>query len=483
MKILQKYKFWILIFLSFLFLRLPSLFEPYWYGDEGIYLVLGQGIRKGLTLYSQIHDNKPPLLYYLAALGQTVFGFRLLLLVCMIPTIVLFYKLAQNFLSEKLSKIALILFLIVTSIPLFEGNIANAEIFMLLPTIAGVLLVYTSQKNADFLLAGLLLGLAFIIKVPVVIELVFLCFWLFINLIPKTKFKEFFSKIFLLLVGFVIPISMFGFLFFVKGAFKNFIYAALLQNFGYLSSWSTGTHTASATSGGLMTRLVVLVIFFLVVGFIYFKQKIDQKLAFILLWFAATVFGTLLSGRPYPHYLIQVLSPLCLSLIYIFETNKIYFKIASLSCFLFLIFVVKKYNFYFYPVFSYYGNFYSYVLHLKNQNQYRTFFGSEVNSLYQTGQYLKQNTKINEKIFVWGDSPFIYALSDRLPVGRYTVAYHIADFNGYQETINLLKANPPQFIVYYQMPGRPFPELDNFLSLYYYPDNSFGSSIIYKYRQ
>ncbi|PIV07387.1 hypothetical protein COS53_02565, partial [Candidatus Shapirobacteria bacterium CG03_land_8_20_14_0_80_35_14] len=65
---------WLSAILFFL-LRLPSLFEPYWYGDEGVYLALGQGIRHGLTLYSQIYDNKPPAIYYLAALTQTVFGF------------------------------------------------------------------------------------------------------------------------------------------------------------------------------------------------------------------------------------------------------------------------------------------------------------------------------------------------------------------------------------------------------------------------
>ena len=155
----------------------------------------------------------------------------------------------------------------------------------------------------------------------------------------------------------------------------------------------------------------------------------------------------------------------------------------SFSCLLFLIFIVKKYNFYFYPVFSYYNNFYSYVLHLKNQDQYRSFFGSEVNNLYLTSQYINQKTISDQKIFVWGDSPFIYALSDRLPVGRYIVAYHIVDFNGYQETINLIKAQLPQFIVYYPMSNRPFLELDSFISLYYFPTESFGTSIIYKLRQ
>lgn len=483
MKIFQKYKFWILTFLSFLLLRLPSLFEPYWYGDEGIYLTLGQAFRKGLVFYSQIHDNKPPLLYYFAALGQTVFGFRLLLLVCMVPTIILFYKLAQKFLSEKLSKIALILFLVLTSIPLLEGTIANAEIFMLLPTIAGVLLVYQSQKKSDFYLAGLLLGLAFIIKVPVFVEVIFLFFWLFITLIPKGFFKNFFLRASLIFTGLLTPIAFFSLFYYLVGAFKPFIYAAVLQNFGYLSSWSTGTQTASATQGGLVNRLLFLIIFFLIIAFLFYKQKIDQKLTFILLWFAATIFGALLSTRPYPHYLIQVLPPLCLSLLYIFKSQKIYFRVLSLSCFLFFIFIVKKYNFYSYPVFSYYGNFYSYIFQLKTKDQYRSFFGSEVNNVYQISQYIKQNTSSDQRIFVWGDSPFIYALSDRLPLGRYTVAYHIVDFNGYTETINLIKASPPLFIIYYPMPSRPFSELDSFLNLYYYPTESFGPSIIYKYRQ
>jgi len=69
MKLLKKLEesvgCWFLITISFLFflLRFPSLFEPDWYGDEGIYQVLGLGINAGRLLYRDIFDNKPPLLY------------------------------------------------------------------------------------------------------------------------------------------------------------------------------------------------------------------------------------------------------------------------------------------------------------------------------------------------------------------------------------------------------------------------------------
>src|SRR3989344_3742093 len=58
---------WLVVFS--VVLRITSWFEPYWYGDEGIYLVLGQALRRGLVFYRDIHDNKPPLLYLLAAVA------------------------------------------------------------------------------------------------------------------------------------------------------------------------------------------------------------------------------------------------------------------------------------------------------------------------------------------------------------------------------------------------------------------------------
>jgi len=184
----------------FLILRLPSLFEPYWYGDEGIYLTLGQGIRHGLLLYQQIHDNKPPTLYYLAALAHTVFGFRLLLTLFMIPTIYFFHRLAKRFLSPKLTRLSTLTFLLLTSIPLIEGNMANAEVFMLLPTILAFYIFYKSSVSGlpakTLVSAGLLLGLAFTIKVPVAVEFVLLCLWLFIFSRQKIKKNHYFWSFF-----------------------------------------------------------------------------------------------------------------------------------------------------------------------------------------------------------------------------------------------------------------------------------------------
>mgnify|MGYP007068844087 FL=1 len=125
---LKNNRFLILILLTTFFLRLPSLFEPYWYGDEGIYLTLGLGIRKGLLLYRDIYDNKPPLIYLLAGLAGSQFWFRFMLLISVLASVSIFAGLLKIFFPKKLSsqKIALILFCLFSSLPLIEGNISNA---------------------------------------------------------------------------------------------------------------------------------------------------------------------------------------------------------------------------------------------------------------------------------------------------------------------------------------------------------------------
>ena len=474
---LSKNKFWIFSFLVFLILRLPSLFEPYWYGDEGIYLTLGQGIRKGLILYKQIHDNKPPTLYYLAALGQTVFGFRLLLSLVMIPTILFFYKLCLHFFKSNIAKISTLIFVVLTSIPLIEGNIANAEIFMLLPTIIGVYIFLKSKKNSHFFISGLLFGLAFTIKIPVFIETIFFILWIFIQDFQQLKknFWKLFFRAFLLGIGFLTPMLIYLFYFYQLHALIPFVSSALLQNFSYLSSWATGTQTASVSSGGLLTRLLILLFVWIILFFLKSKKNISLQLTFILSWLAAAIFGVLLSTRPYPHYLIQMVPPTILIISNLLIKVKLNTFIPVLASLIFIGFIIKKYNFYFYPNLKYYLNFYSF-LHTGSYSQY---FGPRVLSNQKIAQIIKDNTTDTDRIFIWGDEPYVYAMSNRLPIGRYTVAYHIVDFNGYSETIDAFKANLPKFVIYYPMANRPFPELDYLLQNYYSLNQIFDSSILF----
>src|SRR3989344_4662627 len=81
----------------FALLRFPSIFEPYWYGDEGVYQVIGMALRQGRVLYSEIWDNKPPILYLIyGVFNGDQFYVRLFSLIIGVLSVVIFYLLTTK---------------------------------------------------------------------------------------------------------------------------------------------------------------------------------------------------------------------------------------------------------------------------------------------------------------------------------------------------------------------------------------------------
>ena len=61
----------ILSIIIFIILRIPSLAEPHWYGDEGVYAGVAYAMENGKVLYTQVWDNKPPGIYFLYMMGNS----------------------------------------------------------------------------------------------------------------------------------------------------------------------------------------------------------------------------------------------------------------------------------------------------------------------------------------------------------------------------------------------------------------------------
>src|SRR3989344_156756 len=92
-----------LTLILFYLLRLPSLIEPYWYGDEGIYQVIGMAMNQGRVLYGEIWDNKPPVLYIIYALfNGDLFSVRFLSLIFGGLSVVVFFMLSKKLFKNQL---------------------------------------------------------------------------------------------------------------------------------------------------------------------------------------------------------------------------------------------------------------------------------------------------------------------------------------------------------------------------------------------
>ena len=116
-------------------------------------------------------------------------------------------------------------------------------------------------------------------------------------------------------------------------------------------------------------------------------------------------------------------------------------------------------HFWQYPQLDYYQNFIKYLAGTKSLEDYRAWFDERANQPYRLADYIRQTTVPGEPIYIWGDEPYVYALANRLPVGRYTVTYHVVDFDGYSETMRAWDQRQPKLVAVMTYETRPFPDL------------------------
>jgi len=442
---------WLFVLLFIvLILRIPTFFEPYSYGDEMIYLSLGEAIRQGVPLYKGIHDNKPPLLYIIAGISGSLFWFRSILAIWHLLTVYLFWKLSCTLFPKKtkLQKIATIIFSIFTTLPLLEGNIANAELFMIGPIIAALIILFSKKLTKKKLFwSGALFSIAALFKFPAAFDLpAIMFFWLVTTKLSKNNIKKIVSKSFYLILGFLVPIAATIIWYSIQGAFSEYIIAAFLQNVGYLSTWRPGDIQKSF----LVRNAPLLLRAFIVaagLGILYLKKKkLSKQYIFLTSWLLLTLFAVTLSERPYPHYLIQSIAPVSLLAAMFFTMKNLEQILAMIPLALF--FVVPVYfNFWSYPTLSYYVRFVNFTTNKITKGEYFNSFSDATLRNYKIADFIATSTRKNEKVFVWGNSSVIYALSRRLPPGRYVADYHIKDFSSPKETISILNTSMPKIIV------------------------------------
>ncbi|RJQ35895.1 hypothetical protein C4559_06055 [Candidatus Microgenomates bacterium] len=490
MKILEKLEksieFYYLLITSFIFflLRLPSLFEPYWYGDEGIYQTIGIAMRAGRLLYRDIWDNKPPLLYFLYSIfNSDQFMLRLVSLIFGLLSVVAFFylskKLFNDTLGGKIPFFVTSLYAFLFSIPLIEGNIANSENFMLLPIILSGFIVYKitqtchsreSRLNRDdsrirfrpcqndilLITSGILLSIAFLFKIVAIFDTAAFFIFLFIigikDLAILKDRKQLILSVLNLLplaAGFIIPIFLTFVFFFLNGALKDFLSASFSQNVGYVGYGNQFLFP----QGLLVLKLTILSLFLL---FLLIKRKaISQSTLFILIWLAFSIFNAFFSQRPYIHYLLVLLPSFCLLFGLVFF-DKRYQKLTFVISIIFCVIIFTSFKFYGKTV-LYYQNFVSFVLGQKSVSSYQAFFDRQTPTDYQLAQFIKNHTTQKDNVFIWGNNAQVYKMANKLPAGKFTVAYHMTySKKTLEETRDDINKQKPKYIII-TSPRNPFP--------------------------
>lgn len=460
-------------------LRIPSFFEPYYYGDEMIYMTLGQGMRQGLSLYKDLHDNKPPLLYLTAAIAGNLFWFKVIMAFVSLIAIFLFYKLTKVILqkNEKAQKISTIIFALLTTLPLLEGLTVNSEIFMIVFAIAALLILLKDNlKSKSIYFAGVLLGIGALFKIPAAFDAPIIVFYWIITGV-FTNWKKILKNTLILLLGFLSPIILTFAWYYFQGSLPEYVRAAFLQNVGYLSSFRPGDIQKSflVRNAPLLIRgFVVLTGLGILFGF---RKKLSKKFILLSVWVLFTLFAITLSERPYPHYLIQAAAPISMLLAILFAEKSLEQSLVVLPLAL-TFFVPFYYKFWIYPTTTYYVRFIKFITSGGNKAQYFSEFTANTNRNYQIADFLVNSSTPDDRVFIWDpDSPAIYALAKRLPPTKYVVPYHVDDYSSKEAEAQKIIENPPKFIILTN--SYPFTELGALLGNRYLLINQIGNADIY----
>lgn len=450
---------WLLLLLILVgILRIPTLITPNFYGDEEIYFVMGRAWSEGVPLYEAMFDHKPPLIYIVAGIFSTIPLFRGFLLVSMLIHTIVFWIFAQRFWGERhpyLAKLSSLIFVVLTTIPTFEGHIVNAELLMMLPVTISLLMIWKEPKISSgkkllwYFGAGVVAGIGWLYKIPVVFDIAAIGLFVFI-FAKKTwleSIKEIFSpRLWMYLGGFALPLlASFGY-YFLKGHGESYLATVFTVNLGYVSSWKSESFTTfNPFKSGLVVRGVILMGYTLLLYLI--RKRIDKRLGFAALWSGWALFGALLSYRPYPHYLQEVVPAISLLIPSIFTTKTVVGWLVWTVVLCIGTLTQKDVGFWAYEARSLYANYWQLKQGKISTEEYRNRFDNARRN-YNAAEFIKSRLTPGERIYVWGSDPTIYNLTRTIPAGgKYIVNFHVRDLERYDYVMSELEKQRPEAIV------------------------------------
>ncbi len=437
---------------AIIILRLPSLFEPFWYGDEGVFAAVARNITSGGTLYESAWDNKPPLVYFTYAavfklFGVSMFWLHLTATLVILGTAAAVYAVGAEVLGKVRGLLAALLFGFVTSLRLVEGDLALTETFMVLPITVGMLLAIRGKFDGPSLVAaGALLAIGSLFKQVGAFEAAALGLFLFLR---SSALTSFIRQGLLLTAGFLLPHVLVLVYFVANGAVGDYIRSAYTYYRLYLGE---------GRDNPLLIDLLRFAAPLAALGYGVLKRRRNEELDaryLILMWMAASFLGVYFSGRDYPHYLLQATPAVSL----VVASVRLPVKLAPARALFALVFflpLILVTNHLFGDVIrhgprdqvNYWRNFQAYAMGQRSQSAYNNHFDTNVNSLEALSDWLRANGASGHPVFLWGDYPWIYATARLENASKYVAAYHVFSVpDGRQQLLTGLNDHPPLYIV------------------------------------
>ncbi len=449
-----------LFIILFIILRIPSLAEPHWYGDEGVYAGVAYAMENGRTLYSHVWDNKPPGIYYLYMFGNPANRLLVIRLLNILAGIISISGVAAIATRLKFQKAALYVALAITvytlGTPVFEGNIANGENFFL-PFVIWGLYFGLSRNLKQLVIGGIIFGAGFWIKFHPLFDMSAL--GLFIALTHyRQDLRRVVHSLSALGIGFLIPlVILFGYLQY-HHTLQVGLQTIFFGNVQYTKVYELPYLTQEI-------RLLSLMLLYGVAYYLFRSKKISQCAFFILCIFLIEYFSALLSGRRYLHYLIAMIPSI--SLLSGFTVGK-FWQYKHLVRSSILIIIVSSGLMVGWRLFilgggylldtnpiGYYQKYYAYIT--GSQKYFLNAIEESIDKLRQQVSTRYTGAKIHLNI----DNPWYYEQTGIVPTTSFIPAYHqtlrengeylyVKEVNAYDPTVIIVEKSSYKSEVFIQ---------------------------------
>jgi hypothetical protein len=497
----------------FVVLRVPSLVEPAQFSDEGTYADIGWALNHGAVLYRDVWDNKPPGVYWLAAaltrVSTSVLAFHLLALLIAALGALAVWLLARRLAPARVAFAAACAFVVLSSLPTLAGDVFTAEALGALLSVTAVLSVSgPARRLPSLLLGGALAAAALLTKATYAADLAAV-FTLPLLLAPARgmPFGAGLRASLAVAAGALAVVGAALLALALSGSLGGFLDVLLHQDLSYLQQVGingavaaaappataltllTVTRTAALLGAGLLAALLLarrrsvagsLVVWVLAWqlagamlsarGLVQYVQQAEPMLC---------VAAALLLGRVLPRAHAAVLAAGSAALAWCAAIAVLLLPMAELS-------LVQPQ-----PlraavaadaspraVTHVLGLGWQRVFGLITTARFEAGFGDEPRVLGVTLRVLGARSAADQRVYVWGRLPWVYAQSARLPAGRYVTlnAAFVVDPQAEQRLEQDLASHPPAVVVVLQ----PLPASAQalFARLGYQPAGELGEELL-----
>ncbi len=478
-------------------IRLPSLSHPQPIDSEAMYSVVANEIVDGGRPYADAVERKPPLLFWTYAAVFKVAGkynWKALHVVALVWTLCAMaglYAIGCELFDRNTGLIAAFFYSVFQPWWAWKNLSFDSEMLMNLPIICAWAIAFgrgSSRLRPELFAAGVLLGMAFLLKQPAAIAAVPLGIYL---LLPSYRASRGFTptnsiiQATMLTLGFFAALGLVAIVLWKQGILHDTFYWTIADHDVPHVFWQKGIVNTLVFFGTCLPLLIGAIMACRAKSDIWTGKRAERTALLGLL--AASAIGAAAGARFYPHYYVQLIPPLALL------AASYYARLWSRT--------IQPPHWLLRPRVTYVWLALT-IIAFSIKHWTGLAPGREPS---ETGQYLFTHSDPADRIFVWGQSPEIYLDAHRRPACRYITTFPLTGYvfggpiPGFDTRSRILPGawssfeqdfarHPPAYIVdLYSAPGalypvRDFPILAKLLAERYQPVAHTAEGVIYRMR-